>query len=165
MATEYEYECCLIGGTFDRFHSGHKLLISAALTKCQIVEIYITTNVMALKKSLLIQDYQTRFEQIYSWVSDNYPARVKLFELEDSFGPAPIHETADAIAATPETVGNCYKINETRKSNGLNELAIICPDILSNFNLTEIYNCGLRYSLISFYSEILHYFRKHICYK
>ena len=125
MATEYQYECCLIGGTFDRFHSGHKLLISAALTKCQSVEIYITTDEMALKKSLLIQDYLTRFEQIYSWINDNYPNRVKLFELEDRFGPAPIHETADAIAATPETVGNCHKINETRISNGLEELAII----------------------------------------
>ena len=121
MATEYQYECCLIGGTFDRFHSGHKLLISAALTKCQSIEIYITTDEMALKKSLLIQDYLTRFEQIYSWINDNYPNRVKLFELEDRFGPAPIHETADAIAATPETVGNCHKINETRKSNGLEE--------------------------------------------
>ena len=125
MATKYQYKCCLIGGTFDRFHSGHKLLISAALANCQSVEIYITTDEMALKKSLLIQDYLTRFEQIYSWINDNYPNRVKLFELEDRFGPAPIHETADAIAATPETVGNCHKINETRKSNGLEELAII----------------------------------------
>ena len=62
MATEYQYECCLIGGTFDRFHSGHKLLISAALTKCQSVEIYITTDEMALKKSLLIQDYALELE-------------------------------------------------------------------------------------------------------
>ena len=38
----------LIGGTFDRFHLGHKKLINDALLKCIKLEIWIISDEMKL---------------------------------------------------------------------------------------------------------------------
>ena len=40
----------LIGGTFDRFHAGHKKLIDNALEKCKKIEIWIVSDEIASKK-------------------------------------------------------------------------------------------------------------------
>lgn len=125
MATGSKFECCLVGGTFDRFHAGHKLLLSVAISRCKSVEIYVVNDILASKKSNLIQSYEDRTEKILDWLSQKSHHGVKIFKLDDSFGPAPVHKTADAIVATPETTGNCDEINRMRKSSGLAELSIL----------------------------------------
>ena len=125
MATGSKFECCLVGGTFDRFHAGHKLLLSVAISRCKSVEIYVVNDILASKKSNLIQSYEDRTEKILDWLSQKSHHGVKIFKLDDPFGPAPVHKTADAIVATPETTGNCDEINRMRKSSGLVELSIL----------------------------------------
>ncbi len=125
MATGSKFECCLVGGTFDRFHAGHKLLLSVAISRCKSVEIYVVNDILASKKSNLIQSYEDRTEKILDWLSQKSHHGVKIFKLDDPFGPAPVHKTADAIVATPETTGNCDEINRMRKSSGLAELSIL----------------------------------------
>ena len=41
----------LIGGTFDRFHAGHKKLIIDALKKCRMLEIWIISDNIAKSKN------------------------------------------------------------------------------------------------------------------
>ena len=48
------HELGLIGGTFDRFHIGHKKLITTALKKCQRLEIWILSDSIAKSKNFNI---------------------------------------------------------------------------------------------------------------
>ena len=125
MATEVGYACCLVGGTFDRLHSGHKLLLSMAISRSEQVEIHVVNDEIAGRKSPHIQPYDDRVNAIYDWLSEKSYHSVSLFQLNDSFGPAPNHKSADAIIATPETIGNCQEINRIRELSGLGKLSIL----------------------------------------
>ena len=125
MATQVRYACCLVGGTFDRLHSGHKLLLSMAISRSEQVEIHVVNDEIAGRKSPHIQPYDDRVDAIYDWLSEKSYHSVSIFQLNDSFGPAPNHESADAIIATPETIGNCQEINRMREVSGLGKLSIL----------------------------------------
>ena len=125
MATEVRYACCLVGGTFDRLHSGHKLLLTMAISRSEQVEIHVVNDEIAGRKSPHIQPYDDRVDAIYDWLSEKSYHSVSIFQLNDSFGPAPNHESADAIIATPETIGNCQEINRMREVSGLGKLSIL----------------------------------------
>ena len=114
-------ERCLVGGTFDRFHQGHKSLLEAALDAAELVEVWITNDELSAAKSPILQSFEDRREAIISWADE----RITTHELEDSFGPAPHRKDCDSIICTPETLGNCQAINEMRLKNGLFPLQII----------------------------------------
>ena len=50
-------ERCLVGGTFDRFHDGHKELLLTALEVAELVEVWITNDVMSAAKSPFLQSF------------------------------------------------------------------------------------------------------------
>ena len=125
MVATKQYKCCLVGGTFDRFHSGHSLLLSAATGKSSRVEVHVTIDEMASMKSPFIEDYETRVEHILDWASKNLDSNIQIYPLTDKFGPAPSHKEADCIVATEETIHNCEQINNSRIENNLPSLKII----------------------------------------
>ena len=106
-------ERCLVGGTFDRFHQGHKSLLNAALDSAELVEVWITNDAMSAAKSPILQSFEDRREAIIAWADE----RITTHELEDNYGPAPIRKDCDSIICTPETLGNCQQINEIRLAN------------------------------------------------
>jgi uncharacterized protein (UPF0218 family)/phosphopantetheine adenylyltransferase len=114
-------ERCLVGGTFDRFHDGHKELLLTALEVAELVEVWITNDVMSAAKSPFLQSFEDRREAILSWADE----RISTHELEDNLGPAPLRKDCDSIICTPETLSNCQSINEIRLKNGLLPLEII----------------------------------------
>ena len=129
------YDCCLVGGTFDRFHAGHRLLLEAATRNSNRCEIHVTTDEMVAAKSPYLQDYDTRIAAILDWVEEYATCKVEIFALESPEGPAPGHKSADAIVATPETIGMCNYINQLRQQNGLDELQVIeVPHLLDGYN-------------------------------
>ena len=79
MATEPKFECCLVGGTFDRFHAGHKLLLSVAISRSKSVEIHVVNDTLASKKSNLIQSYEDRRNNILDWLNQKSHHGVKIF--------------------------------------------------------------------------------------
>ena len=112
---------CLVGGTFDRFHIGHQSLLNSALEVSERVEVWVTNDEMSASKSPILQSFEDRREAIIEW-ADN---RITTHELENKVGPAPVRKDCDSIVCTPETLGNCQKINEMRLRNGLLPLEII----------------------------------------
>ena len=125
MGEGFRFQRCLVGGTFDRLHAGHRLLLDAAARAAHHVEIHITSDVMADQKSVNMQSFETRRDELLNWVEDHAPKRVTVHELTDPHGPAPSHRTADAIVATPETRTECERINDKRATNDLPPLHII----------------------------------------
>lgn len=127
----------LLGGTFDHFHKGHEKLIIHALKKCNLLEIWITSDEIASKKSGSIQSYEERFSFLKKWIQiknisaesannfDNPIERIKLMKLNDEVGPAEWRSDCDAIICTEETKPACEKINSNRVSSNLSPLNII----------------------------------------
>ena len=86
-------ERCLVGGTFDRFHKGHKVLLESALEAAEFVEVWITNDEMSAAKSPVIQSFEDRRESILAWADE----RITTHELEDNYGPAPMRKDCDSI--------------------------------------------------------------------
>ena len=112
---------CLVGGTFDCFHIGHQSLLEAAFS-CDSVEIWVSSDAIALSKDPRIKSQTERFEEISDWCGER---RFSLHTLEDSWGPAPTRSDATHIVCTPETRKNCDKINQMRTDEGIPPLKIL----------------------------------------
>ncbi|HJM13200.1 MAG TPA: pantetheine-phosphate adenylyltransferase [Candidatus Thalassarchaeaceae archaeon] len=117
----------LIGGTFDRFHDGHKSLIRKGLSECNSLEIWITNDSIANAKDNRTKSWSERCSEIQEFLAIDFP-RVSFHILEDNHGPAPSHPSASAIVCTAETHKECENINSIRQSNGLAVLSIICAE-------------------------------------
>ena len=135
---------CLVGGTFDRLHAGHRLLLDAAQTAADFVEIHITSDAMAEQKSDHIQSFETRRECLLDWIEQHAPRRASVHQLTDVHGPAPTHSKADCIVATPETRGQCERINEKRLAGNLPPLAVLEVGHMMDINGEVISSSRIR---------------------
>ena len=125
MPSTRRFRCCLVGGTFDRLHAGHHLLLNAASKDSEKMEIHITSDEMADSKSHFVQSFEDRRNELLNWADGRTDCKITVHQLNDNYGPAPKHATADAIVATPETRNMCQSINEQRIDHGLPALHII----------------------------------------
>jgi len=133
------FERGLLGGTFDHFHQGHQKLIMSGLEKCNVLEIWITSDEIASQKIGQMQSFEERSSFLEGWIKDNQNSigsrevensneilpRVYIMKLEDNVGPAEWRIDCDAIICTEETLPACEKINMNRISSNLNSLNII----------------------------------------
>jgi len=116
---------CLVGGTFDRFHIGHEVLLSTALRHAEKIEVWVSDDTMARQKSYLIENWEHRSTEVTQWLQSNFPDRYSIHSLDDEFGPARTREDCDSIACTVETNTICERINSEREMDGLTKLEII----------------------------------------
>ena len=121
------HEVGLIGGTFDRFHYGHKSLIEIGLSECHSLEVWITNDEIAKSKNSLIKKWEERCSEVEQFL-DESSSRVSFHSLDDKHGPATSHGQATAIVCTSETISECEKINDIRAEKGLDRLRIISGD-------------------------------------
>jgi len=143
-----KYNCCLVGGTFDRFHAGHRLLLKAAKHASKRIEIHITSDSMAGEKSPHIQSFEDRQDVLLKWIDSNALGRATVHELTDKVGPAPSHPDADCIVATAETHGQCESINDLRVQAGLKPLHIIQVSHLKSIEGGIISSSNIRNGLM-----------------
>ena len=116
---------CLLGGTFDRLHDGHRDLLRAGLEAASHLEVHVTTDGMALAKDHRIQPMEDRMAAVETALQDVRGSGWSLHMLEDAFGPAPTHATADALVVSPETRTGGEAINRKRSEGGLAPLTLI----------------------------------------
>lgn len=131
-----------MGGTFDHLHDGHKYILDTAFSLGQEVHIGLTTEKMFSRKKLAekIEDYKTRKKNLEAYISTIADlTQVKIFELEDPYGPPISDPTYDGIIASQETYNGALKINEIREEKGFPPLVIIVIPMLMK-------NDGIRFS-------------------
>jgi cytidyltransferase-like protein len=135
---QYKFHEALVGGTFDRFHPGHKKLLTTAFEQSEKVTIGIATEKLFADKvyARLIEDYQTRKQSVSQFLSDNHvDSRATIVPIHDIYGTS-LEDAYDAIFVTEETSGNALKINEERSKRSLPSLAIITvPFVLADDTL------------------------------
>ena len=137
----------LVGGTFDRFHSGHMSLIETGLSKCQNLEIWITDDEIAQSKDTRVKNWGDRSEEVFQSLGGG-SARISTHVLSDELGPAPDHPEATAIVCTKETVAKCEEINNLRSKNSLEELEIISVERIMAWDGEPISSSRIRAGLI-----------------
>ncbi len=130
------FKTVAVGGTFDRFHAGHRLLLGAtALVSMGRVFIGISDAQLLENKAgkEMLQSYETRAGQAVEFIRSVRPTLdVTAGPLTDPNQPplCATEEDFDAIVVSEETLGGAVWINEHRKKLGFHPLTIVVVGLL-----------------------------------
>ena len=135
------YKKIAVGGTFDKFHDGHKKLLETAFELGEYVEIGVTSNAFGGLKGD-IDSCTDRMNGILNFFSDksNFTTMV----LEDAYGTTVFDKDFDAIVVSEETEPTAIKINEIRKSKGMSPLDIVVVSFVLADDGTPISSTRIR---------------------
>lgn len=125
-----KYNKVLVGGTFDRLHLGHKLLLTKALNiTCNQLIVGITDKTMLKNKVLfkLIEPIEIRINNVKKYLEELNVHQVKIIIIiiYNNYSISITDETLDAIVLTDETLNTGLDINSIREINKLKPLKIV----------------------------------------
>ncbi|MDO5848814.1 MAG: phosphopantetheine adenylyltransferase [Methanobrevibacter sp.] len=116
------YRKVAVGGTFDKFHEGHKKLLTTAFEIGIEVEIGVTSNAFGGLKGD-IDSCKERMANLRSFFSDK--SNFHITALDDAYGPTIFDPEFDAIVVSEETEPTAVEINDIRITKGMQPLDII----------------------------------------
>ncbi|XP_055604599.1 bifunctional coenzyme A synthase [Uranotaenia lowii] len=126
----------VLGGTFDRLHAGHKVLLTqAVLLAKQRLVVGVTDETMIQSKKLweLILPVEQRIAEVRDFLeSIDHTLQYEVVPISDPFGPTATDPNMDLIVVSTETARGGAKVNELRGKNGLNQLAVHTIDLLDD---------------------------------
>ena len=117
-----KYNKVAVGGTFDKFHDGHKKLLSTAFELGNQIEIGVTSDEFGGLKGD-IDSCKERMDNLKLFFEDK--SNFNVVPLEDPFGTTIYEADFDAIVVSEETEPNAVKINDIRVSKGMSPLDIV----------------------------------------
>lgn len=117
------YKKVAVGGTFDKFHQGHRRLLDKAFEIGDKIIIGVTSDDFGGKEGE-VEPCNTRMSNLTEFLSE-YPPKFQIERLEDPLGTTIYEEDFDAIVVSKETEPTAEKINEIRKEKGMSLLDIV----------------------------------------
>ncbi|XP_026327157.1 bifunctional coenzyme A synthase isoform X2 [Hyposmocoma kahamanoa] len=121
-----QYEYVALGGTFDRLHNGHKILLSqAVLRSTKHLTVGVTDVNMIQSKKLweLIEPVEKRIAAVLEFVIDINPdLEYCVLPIQDIYGPTKDDPKYQMLVVSEETIKGGVKVNEKRVENGIPKL-------------------------------------------
>ncbi|MCP1663109.1 MAG: phosphopantetheine adenylyltransferase [Methanocalculus sp. MSAO_Arc1] len=117
----------MVGGTFDPFHVGHKVLLTRSFEiagKGGFVTIGLTSDDFASAKTHPVRPFEDRLRELDAWISSaGFPAGHRIECLTDRFGSA-LTEDFEALVVSEETFPVAEEINRIRGRKGMKKVDI-----------------------------------------
>eukprot|EP01062_Namystynia_karyoxenos_P019363 TRINITY_DN17275_c0_g1_i1.p1 TRINITY_DN17275_c0_g1~~TRINITY_DN17275_c0_g1_i1.p1 ORF type:complete len:772 (+),score=250.67 TRINITY_DN17275_c0_g1_i1:113-2317(+) len=132
-----QHAAACMGGTFDRFHLGHKLLLAAAAASVRdggYLFCGCSGDALLRDKKLgeLLEDYGLRAAVVGGYLRAIRPeVRYEVGELKDGYGPSITDPAFDAIVVSEETAAGGAKCNEKRAEKGMPPMAVVSVGLVS----------------------------------
>ena len=121
-------ECTCLGGTFDRLHAGHRLMLALGVlltTKTLFVGVTDVSMLRSKRHKDMIQSYDQRCQQLHRTLWLMHPGLTYRFEpLLDPAGPAQRTPEIRAIVVSGETVRGADLINARRAELNMPPLSV-----------------------------------------
>lgn len=122
------YNASCLGGTFDRMHAAHRLLLSEAVFLArEKVVIGLATGPLLSSKVLreLIEPIDVRKMELTSFLTSiqSHLSVIDIVPIEDPFGPAATDGSLEVIVVSEEVEKAVPTINATRATNNLKPLS------------------------------------------
>jgi len=148
---KHKFKTIGLGGTFDRLHNGHKLMLDVAAFFGKEIHLGLTGNsyLMMRPKHLhrLIQNYQTRYDNIVNYFKKHKINTLKITELSRlGMDQKLASESAlEALIVSQETLKGALLINEHRIANNKPILKILVIPFVLRENGSNESSTKLRY--------------------
>lgn len=130
-----------VGGTFDRLHNAHKVLLSVACILAQEQLVVGVADKDLLKSKLLpelLQPYAERVEHLSEFLVDIKPSLTfDVIPLLDPYGPAGSDPSLEFLVVSEETYRGGMAANRFRLENDLEELALYQIQLVKDDNHKE----------------------------
>ncbi|WP_405293205.1 phosphopantetheine adenylyltransferase [Methanobrevibacter sp.] len=135
------YNKVAVGGTFDKFHDGHKKLLSTAFEIGTEIEIGVTSDAFGGLKGD-IDSCKERMANLKSFFSDK--SNFVVVPLDDAYGTTIYDENIEALVVSEETEPTAVEINEIRISKGMKPLDIVIVSFVLAYDGTPISSTRIR---------------------
>ena len=136
-----------VGGTFDEFHKGHRVLLMKAFEIGERVAIGLCSDKFAAKmgKPHATAPYAERLKELEAFLNDlGVSGRAEIVPLNDPFGTTLSVSCIEALVVSEETKPVALKINEKRREAGLPPLEIVTVVMVPSENCTPISTTRIR---------------------
>ena len=147
-----KYNKVAVGGTFDKFHDGHKKLLSTAFEIADNVEIGVTSDAFGGLKGD-IDSCEVRMKNLKSFFK-NYSNFI-IVPLEDPYGTTILDSDFDAIVVSEETEPTAVEINKIRVSKGMKPIDIVVVSFVLAYDGTPISSTRIRRGEINKNGDII----------
>ncbi|MHA1226387.1 MAG: pantetheine-phosphate adenylyltransferase [Candidatus Hodarchaeales archaeon] len=120
-----------IGGTFDRFHSGHRLLIDLAAFYADILKVGLIDssyfNEKPKEQQFLIQEYDVRYSHLKEYITKLLKKKLIVFRIRNVGEDRKIatDQQIEALVVSPETYLGALEINKERAKRGKKKISIV----------------------------------------
>lgn len=132
--SKYQYHVVALGGTFDRFHKGHKYFISEAFKLGEKGIIGLTSDKYVERKfqiskskfQINAKKYNERKNELETFLQEKKLLdRAEIVEIHDVYGPALSDDRIEALVITKDSQDGGYQVNDKRKQLGKRPLQLI----------------------------------------
>jgi pantetheine-phosphate adenylyltransferase len=130
-----------VGGTFDKFHDGHKKLLSTAFELGNEVEIGVTSDAFGGLKGD-IDSCKERMSNLKAFFSDK--SNFVVVPLEDPYGTTIFDADFEAIVVSEETEPTAVEINKIRVSKGMKPMDIVVVSFVLAYDGNPISSTRIR---------------------
>jgi cytidyltransferase-like protein len=136
-----------VGGTFDEFHRGHKVLLLKAFEIGEHVLVGLCSDdfVGKMGKPHMTDSFEKRLKELKSFLQSlNLSEKAEIVPLNDPYGVTVTEECIDALVVSEETEKIAVEINRKRVVAGFPELEIVTIRMVPAENYKPISTTRIR---------------------